>query len=150
MVKSNASYRELFFPPCGGRMRSLVERSEPLSANANIRPRGRSWMGGAAARTQDRTHQETDAGRLRRRSCGGTPHPNLPPQRRAIAYAGRRTENPPPTWGRSGRGLTERFRSDVDSTCDHPAHAEEQDLCHAITQAKGERLPAPPDSDDAS
>jgi hypothetical protein len=32
-----------------GRMRSLGERSEPRSAHADIRPRGRSWMGGAAA-----------------------------------------------------------------------------------------------------
>jgi hypothetical protein len=37
------------FPPCGGRMRSLSERSE-------LR---RSWMGSAAARTLVRTHQKS-------------------------------------------------------------------------------------------
>src|SRR5688572_2171712 len=38
---------ERLFPPCGGRMRSLGERSEPR----------RSWMGGDAARALVRTHQ---------------------------------------------------------------------------------------------
>src|SRR5688500_19283173 len=77
----------LLFPPCGGRMRSLSERSE-------LR---RSWMGGAAARTPGQTHQEAFAAApfvakdRRRRSCGGTPHPNLPPQ--------------------GGKGLVEHVRS---------------------------------------
>src|SRR5688500_11976179 len=59
---------DILFPPCGGRMRSLSERSE-------LR---RSWMGGAAARTAETVHLcDLDSCRP---SCGGTPHPNLPPQ----------------------------------------------------------------------
>src|SRR5881628_2953253 len=65
------------FPPCGGRLRSLSERSE-------LR---RSWMGGAAARWSGAEHpqERADAPSIakhfvtpHRPSCG-TPHPNLPP-----------------------------------------------------------------------
>src|SRR5688500_11274190 len=99
------AHREHFFPPCGGRMRSLGERSEPR----------RSWMGGDAARAPVRTHQGAlvaipDIAKHlpRRRSCGGTPHPNLPPQ--------------------GGKGLTERFRPAmflVATLLAQPAHAQD-------------------------
>jgi iron(III) transport system substrate-binding protein len=81
-----AAMRGKPFPPCGGRMRTLGERSEPR----------RSWMGGDAARLSGRRHQESLAAtrniaeHSRRPSCDGTPHPNLPPQ--------------------GGKELTERFR----------------------------------------
>src|SRR5688572_31963128 len=87
--------REHFFPPCGGRMRSLGERSEPR----------RSWIGGDAARAAGMTHQQALVAIPnsaehppipRRQPCGGTPHPNLPPQ--------------------GGKGLIERFRSAVHSS----------------------------------
>jgi hypothetical protein len=56
-------------------------------------------MGGAAARALVRTHQKSLAAssgiamHFRRPSCGGTPHPNLPPQ--------------------GGKGLVERSQSDL-------------------------------------
>ena len=111
---------EILFPPCGGRIRSLGERSEPR----------RSWMGGDAAQLPKVSARKSrtaalDRGRhfmtSRLARCSGTPHPNLPPQGRAIAFEKSAGDFPPPNWGRVSEGEATAILQKAIARFPHPA-----------------------------